>query len=194
MALVLGTNCGFCASRPSGSPSVSVGGGLANKCLVMKDTSPAGNKIITEIGFYNAISTNSQCNFNVGIYSDDGGSPSKPSALIVAQSTGLYVAASTAGWHQYTGLSISISASTTYWIAVGWQDVETDCKTQYNNVSGARQGEDTITGPTLSTPWSATGETFYTNYALAIYAKYEDAPASGLSIPLVQGIYRRRRV
>lgn len=191
MAISVGTNCGFVSSAPSGDPGGTTNSGLMNNaCLCVRDTSPAGTKIITEIGWWQVVTNNSQCDFNVGVYSNGS---AKPSALITAQSSGLYVPANTAGWAKYTGLSISISASTAYWIAIGCADVATDLRGTRGTASGFNCAYNTITGPTLSDPWSSTGEGFLSNYMWAIYAKYEDA-ASGLSIPVAQSIYRKRRL
>lgn len=173
MALVKGTNCGFLSASPEGDP---LGTGLpANFSVAFagRYTSPAGNNIVTELGFWQGGSDdNESVNYNMGIYDDDEG---EPGSLIVAQVTGNVTTALTAEWCRYTGLSIPILPETIYWIAIGigdqehgsnWIDITWDSNELYRY-------ED-IAGYTLSDPFVVEGGP---TMLLGVYAKYEALPA-----------------
>lgn len=168
MALILSTNCGFVTVAPTTDP-----GGLGVPCdgdgFAFRATSPAGNNIITEIGFWQGGSENDAAKYNVGIYNNNAG---EPGSLIATQSTGQSTT-NTPAWYKYTGLNISISPATIYWIAFGmepvsqsnWTDIASDSGELYR--FGAQDSE------TLPDPFVVDGGPAY---LISIYAKYEAAP------------------
>ena len=112
MAVVIGTNAGFVLVSPTvdpeGSEETMSDWSYATKC-----TSPPGSNIITEIGWYCSNATN-DTNFEVGIYEHDSIND-KPDAALFLDKTNAKGA--DAGWKKVTGLNISISPNTIYWIA-----------------------------------------------------------------------------
>jgi len=173
MALVAGTNCGFVAASPEGDP---LGSGVpvnSGEAFAARHTSPAGNNIITELGFWQGGSDDNEAvHYNMGIYDNDAG---EPGSLIVPQETGNLTTALTAEWCRYTGLSIPILPETIYWIAVAigvqgtganWIDTAWDATELY-------RFED-IEDYTLSDPFNVDGGP---TMLLGVYAKYEEVPA-----------------
>jgi len=123
MSIVIGTNAGFVSSAPSADPS---GGGVFTcdrRSTALQDTTSSGITTITEIGWWCDNATEA-ADFEVGIYEDDGGAPGD----LVSKSTG-HAKGTDAGWKSVTGLSISVSASTTYWIAVQLDNTATGTQT-----------------------------------------------------------------
>jgi hypothetical protein len=117
MAVVLGTSSGFVSAQPTADPD---GGqaSISSYIGAQKDVCPAGITTITEIGWYQSASNNEAMEYSCGIYSHDGVTD-HPNALIATQSSGQSTTLNTAGWCRYTGLSIAVTAATTYWIATG---------------------------------------------------------------------------
>jgi len=171
--LAVGENCGFVLTSPEIDP-----GGSGSPCntgvaFASRHTSPAGNNIVTELGWWQGGSDDSPLvHWNMGIYVDDAG---EPGSLIVPQSTGQVTTLNTAAWYRYTGLNIPISPETIYWIAIGigylahganWIDLTWDETQLYRY-------ED-ILDYTLSDPFNVEGGP---TMLLGIYAKYEAAPS-----------------
>ena len=164
MALVIGTNCGFVTTAPTADPDdglVSVD----NSAVSLKDTSPSGNNIVTEIGWWCDNATE-EANFEVGIYDHNGGDD-EPEAVVGslnqtnAKGTG-------SGWKVVTGLNISISASTVHWIAVQLDNTSTATLT---NTGGSGRRAVLTSVSTLPSPWG-TSFAFGSNLT-ATYAKTE---------------------
>jgi len=66
-----------------------------------------------------AASISLDCRLNVRIYTDDGGAPSKPSALVATGSTTLYGYATTTSYADYQfRIAATVSATTNYWLVV----------------------------------------------------------------------------
>lgn len=177
MALVIGTNCGFVGSAPSGDPSGNNTTDMDGRNIAVKDTSPAGNNVVTEIGWWQGMTTNDSATYEAGIYSHDSGNNS-PDTLIGSVATGQSCPATTAQWNKYTGLNISISGSTVYWIAVGIVGVTNPCSMDRDTISGARRGYVADANGTLDASWGASFTASDDNM-LGIYAVYEEASASG---------------
>lgn len=167
MALVYGTNCGFCASAPSEDPAASTTG-LDNAAFVMYDISPANAVTITEVGWWCDNATE-ESNFEVGLYDSDG-------AVVPGEAgTRLYVADTNAkgldaGWKKKTGLNWAISGSHSYWIAVQLDNTDTQTLTNYASSGGL--GFDTKGSQTsLPTPFDG-GGIYDTDGKCAFYAVY----------------------
>ncbi len=169
MALVLGTNCGFVTVAPTTDPEGSGAPGfMSASSLAVEHTSPAGNNKVTEIGWWCQNATE-EANFEVGIYTDND-TDSEPEAVVGslnqtnAKGTGL-------GWKVVSGLNISISASTKYWIATQCDNTAT--ATRIDNETSGGQGRATKTSQTtLPDPWGASSSTDV-DAKISIYAKVE---------------------
>ena len=91
MALVLGTNCGFCTLAPTTDPLGTIQT-FDTLAWAIKHTSPAGATTLTEIGVW-VDTASEEADINIGLYSDDGAS--EPNLLL----SGLTFAKGTgAGW------------------------------------------------------------------------------------------------
>lgn len=121
MALTKGTNCGFVATAPTGDPDGNDFDQIDNRTSALKDTSSVGTTKITEIGFYVNNATDAG-NCDVGIYTHDSGN-NDPDSLV--GSSGEFAKGTSAGWKVATGLNISVSESTTYWIAANLDNTTT---------------------------------------------------------------------
>ena len=173
MALVVGTNCGFVSASPVGDPAGTGWAVNAGDAFAARHTSPVGNNIVTEIGWWQGGSDNSpSVNYNMGLYDDNAG---EPGSLVTAQSTGQVTTVDTASWYAYSGLSIPILPETVYWIGIGigivgsganYFDASADASELY-------RFED-IADYTLSDPFSVDGGPAF---LFGIYAKYEAVPA-----------------
>ena len=112
MALTVGTNCGFVSVAPTADPNLSYTYNLNSNAASSIFVSPAGAAKITEIGWWCSNDTE-EADFDVGVYTDAGAG--EPEALVGKETV---AKGTTAGWKKATGLNISISASTNYWLAV----------------------------------------------------------------------------
>jgi hypothetical protein len=136
MALVLGTNCGFVTTAPTDDPA-ELNTTTEERSLSIKDTSPAGATKIVEIGWY-ANSATPEANFEIGVYDDDSVN-SEPGTLLSGASL-TNAKGTTQGWKRVTGLNISISENTVYWLAmqmdaVSGGTVNTDAKTSGGKIA-----------------------------------------------------------
>lgn len=120
MALTLGTNAGFVTEAPTVDPAAS-GGNLQGNSWAVKDTSPSDAEEITEIGWWLDNDPTNGYLYDIAVYADDGGAD--PAARIFTQ-TGIDLGAAANQWVAITGLSISITGSTAYWLAIYGQDNE----------------------------------------------------------------------
>lgn len=167
MAIVVGTNAGFVTVAPTTDPE---GGGNTIQdgfASANEHVSPAGNNIITEIGWY-ASSDTADTNFEVGIYTDGGLVPD----AVVGSLSQTNAKGSGIGWKVATGLSIPLSASTTYWIAMqlddGAGDTTIDFQTGIADEDLSEKGSQT----TLTDPF-VSGTTQTADLVKAIYALVE---------------------
>jgi len=133
MALVKGTNCGFVTVAPSEDPA---GGSSAviidTRARAVKDTTPVGAIKVTEIGWW-ADNATQEADFDVGIYSHDAGS-NVPNALIGSSKNN--AKGTDSGWIKKTGLDISITAETIYWIGVQLDNTATQTNIDYETKVG----------------------------------------------------------
>lgn len=167
MALDAGTNCGFCATAPTADPGTLTELLIDDRIIASKFTTPVGCTNITEIGFYVKSTLHSGVGWKAAIYTHNSGGDA-PDALVGSIATGNSLTASTAGWYKYTGLSISVSAETVYWIVIEVADSVNDVVSWYDPTESGRYGYGTPLP--LSDPfpgWSAADVV-----SCAFYAKY----------------------
>ena len=175
MVLTLGTNCGFVTVAPTANPSTG-GSQIDDRAFAFKDTSPATAAKITEIGWF-CNTASEEANFEVGIYAHDSGN-NKPDTLIVsfttnAKGTGL-------GWKVVTGLDITISQNTDYWIGVQLDNVTTTTFLPTASDSGANKFAIKVSQTSLPDPWGTSA--LENNFLAGIYVVWEAAaPAAGNS-------------
>lgn len=169
MGLTKGTNCGFCSSAPAADPATGAEFSMDNYSRAVLDVSPADSDLtITEIGWW-ASNATAEANFEVGIYTDDSGAD----ALVSKDDTN--AKGTTSGWKPVTGLNISISSSTNYWIAVQC-DTSTNSACDTEALSGGSYEFKGIS-PTLTDPFA--GNSGSANNYMAIYAVYSSGSAGG---------------
>jgi hypothetical protein len=167
MTLIKGTNCGFVTTAPTSDPSGTGNTALDYEALALKVTSDASAAKVTAIGWWCDNNTE-EANFEVAIYSHDAAND-RPGNIIGSSTTN--AKGTTSGWKNVTGLSITISPSTTYWIAVQLDDTTTTTSTDYQTATERKLIKATLT---LLDPWGS-GSTVYTSLG-AIYAVWEAAP------------------
>lgn len=171
MALVVGTNCGFVTSAPTGDPGAATHlatDGFARAALF---TSPSGNNVVTEIGFFMfGTNTSLDTDLQMGIYGDAGAGEPEARLYVTSSTTG-----TTSGvWIRVSGLSWSISPSTQYWLAVQIDAHAGDAST-VDRESNIHQGVSTLNAQTeLPADWG-TASGGDVNDVHGIYALYEAA-------------------
>jgi len=176
MALTKGTNCGFVSSAPSTDPNATLAPN-SGYTVALKDTSPAGTNNVTALGWYQSASNNnSDDDYDLAVYSHDA-TNNRPNTIVGSKATGQATTADTEGWYTYTGLSISIDASTTYWLAIGVES--TGAYTGYDRQDSAGDKYDyKDTGDSMCpATWGTSNGT--SERLLGVYALY--AAASGAS-------------
>jgi len=173
MALVVGTNCGLCASAPSADPAGS-NYIIDNYGRSVKIAVGATPITINEIGWWCDTATEA-ANFEVGIYSHNAGTD-KPDSLLEVSRTN--AKGTSAGWKKRGGLSWSLSANTTYWLAVQCDDTATTTNVNYGSITGQRYSYNTNM-VTLPDTWTDTGTS--SNTMLSIYGVYEESGSYGSS-------------
>ena len=110
MALVLGTNAGFCATPPTTDPTDG-NSHIDNNALAMLDTSPPRVTRITEIGIWiDSAGLESAFDFDLGLYTDD----SEPLTLL--QTLTIEHDDTTDVWVR-AAVDWAINPSTNYWLA-----------------------------------------------------------------------------
>ncbi len=163
-AVVKGTSAGFVTVAPTDDPAGS-NATFDNTARAIKDVAPAGATTITEVGWYCDNATEAS-NYELGIYDHNAVDNSPGNQLFVtstnAKGTG-------AGW-KTAAVSWSITAGTTYWIALQIDDTATATMGNYSGSTGDRYSAPTAAQTTLLNPWPASDE--YNNDYLAIYAVY----------------------
>ncbi len=173
-AVVVGVSAGFVEEAPQDDP----GGSdtfFSGDALGFKDTSPATAGKVIEIGWW-AENPTEESNFEVAIYDHDSGSDIPKN--IVGSKSATNAKGTDAGWKRVTGLDITISSSTVYWIGVQHDSTATATLTNYN--AGGRMSFDT-SSTTLVDPWVSDGTVAR---ILAFYAVWEVAgPEDTCSCP-----------
>ena len=163
-ALVLGTNCGFVTTAPTDDP-----GGVANNVFdgyytACKHTSPANVIKIIEIGWWCDTATEAS-NFEVGVYDDNQGTTGPGSLLSGVSRTN--AKGTDAGWKVRTGLNITITAETVYWLAVQLDNTATTTYADSAYVAGSQGYRETAsTLPSSETSNQNTGSTGWAIYAV----------------------------
>ena len=169
MGLVKGTNCGFVSSAPTSDPTSPSSINCHNLSTGGKFVSPATAIKVTEIGWYCGNNGGTDCNWEAGIYDHNSGDDNPENLLDGASQTN--AKGTGTGWKVATGLNITISSSTTYWLAI---QVDNEyAKIDYLGTVGEKEDQ-LWPSTTFANPW---GTTSFTNAALvAIYAVWEAAP------------------
>jgi len=166
MALVLGTNCGFVTVAPTTDPQGPEGIQVGHNAWGCKFTSPAGAVKVTEIGWYsNKITT--ETNFEIAIYDHDSGN-NRPDDIIGVSRTN--AKGTTVGWKKATGLNITISPNTIYWIGLYVDGSTPVALCDYDSGQGDRIVA-LASVDTLPDPW--VGADLDTTALSAFYAVYE---------------------
>ena len=170
MVFVNGTNVGFVTEAPVADPEE--GTVTADKTsFSYKDTSPAMNILVTEIGWWaDPSNPGSAGDFEVAIYSDDG--TGEPDGLIAKSS--LTAKGTTGGWKS-ASVNIELSASTVYWMAFSLEDTTSFTWTNYDLGYGNGMAIHNNAPPPLPSDWG-TSDYKDTSASAAIYAVYEEAP------------------
>lgn len=170
MAVILGTNAGFVTVSPDADPlGLDTGQDGSAKCT--KDTSPAGNWKITEMGWWCA-DHNEGDDFDIGLYSHDSGNDVPLNLLQVDRDNATNVVPA---WNKITGLNWEINPSTVYWLGLQLDPMSGTIEIDYAP-SGGRTSVMTgwPGGYSLVNPWVSVGTT---DYIMAVYAKIEESVA-----------------
>jgi len=187
MALTIGVNYGFCAASPADDPAAT-NASIDNVAYVVRDTSPAGTNVITEVGWWCDNATE-EANFEVGLYASDGeGVPGEAGTLLYSEKTN--AKGLDAGWKKRTGLNWAINPSTVYWIAV--QLDNTDTTTNGNYTSSGGSGLDYIVGAATLPSQFEGGAIADADAKFGLYAVYEAAGGAD-ALPMAMNHYRRLR-
>lgn len=171
MTLSLGTNCGFLTETPVADPE-DLNTACDSYILALRDTTPADCTKIIEIGWWCDSQGDEGQNWEVGIY-DDSGSDSPVNLLDGADRTNTLSAG--AGWKKVTGLNITVTAETIYWIGIEI-DESAPTVTRYDYSSASGVGRYYYQGAESTLPDIWTDDTT-SNRINSIYAVYEtEAP------------------
>jgi len=165
MSLSIGTSSGFVVVSPTLDPAESGTLIADNWAIVTHDTSPITATIITEMGWWCSSATE-EANYEVGLYAADGVVvPGEAGTILYSSVTN--AKGTTSGWKKVTGLSWSISPSTSYWLGI--QCDSTVTATLIDAVGSGASGYDSRSGQsTLPNPFS--GGTIDPDGMVAIYA------------------------
>ena len=167
MALVTGTNCGLVSSAPTSDPT-ETGGGTEGYAVAMKVTTGVGVTKITELGWYLSTTVGSALTYEVGVYEDDAGD-GEPGALVGKSSA--TSAGTDEGWKSVS-VDISVSASTTYWLALQVDYVSGTGQVDYEDDTGEeRDYKGTEDQTTLTNPWGDSAADGV-DRSLAVYGVY----------------------
>lgn len=191
MAVTLGTNAGFVTAAPTADPAGTAGYALDGYSRAMKVTAPDGATTVTEIGLWIAAegTTPVNPNFEVAIYDHDSGNDKPGNIVGVSRTNG--VGTSEDVWIKSTGLNISITAGTTYWIAIQIDSQTGALQTDYTDGGTPPRTYATGSGQTtLNEPFTTGSASTTTTYAF--YAVY--TTGGGQSIVPHLNSYRRRRM
>jgi len=178
MAVVIGTSSGFVSTAPTTNPAGTETGAARGRAVVTKDTSPSTAIKITELGFYYVTTGSPAGNYTIGVYAADGGSGSA-GTLLYSQTVS--VSGFSTGWKKVTGLDISISSSTVYWLGVNLSDGSVGNPNIHQNDVNGYGKNFTGTGYTsLPADYTGLGTSLDADGMYAIYAVWQTA-ASGPS-------------
>jgi len=150
---------------------------MGDFALLVMQNSPAGEFKVTEIGWW-CEDTGEDANWEAGIYEDNF---SHPYTLLSGESK-TNAKGITAGWKRATGLNITISASTNYWIAIQIDDTISTIVTNRGAVVGMQRGA--WAGTTTLPTTGSTLDWENSDYGAPIYALYEESSTE----PTVSGI------
>lgn len=177
MTLVFGTNCGLISSSQSADPDGYTTFSIDTRSRAMKITTTDA-VTITEMAWYCTNATE-EANYDIGIYSHNSGSD-VPDSLLYSETN--QAKGTTAGWKKVTGLNWSLSASTTYWVAVQVDDTATTTTIDINSaiVPGTSRYSAMFSQTSLASSWSASTSSNSTD--LAIYALYSSAPDPDVTV------------
>lgn len=176
MALVDETNCGFVTEAPSADPSGSGTIGLDAYSVACDFTSPATAAKIVELGWWCDNATE-VADFDIGVYLHDSGND-RPGDLVEASRNN---AKGTAlGWKKITGLNISISGNTKYWLGIQVDDTSTGTLSDHGIEVGYDRHYKTPQ-TALPSPWGESGGVT-ADRILAIYAVWEAAAVGNAGI------------
>lgn len=171
-ALVEGTNAGFVLTAPTVDPAGPGTVGIDSRAVAFKDTSPSNATLVTEIGWWCNEATEA-ANYEVAIYTHDAVND-RPDSLIAGYSQ-TNAKGTIAGWKAKTGLNISISPSTIYWIVVQLDDTATT--TNFDGTTDVSYRYDyKSTQTTLPDPWGVSS--FTGTRIIAFYAVYTTTVAT----------------
>ena len=165
MAVVKGTSAGFVVEAPTANPA---GWNLTQDSFstTVKDTSSATAVKVTEIGWYCDNATE-ESNYEVGVYDHDSGND-RPNDLVGVSRTN--AKGTTSGWKRVTGLNITISTETIYWLGIQLDDTTTATNSNFGSAGGERYSPSSSGSLTLPNPWTAGG---FDNFIVSIYAVWE---------------------
>lgn len=166
MALVKGTNCGFCAVAPSADPNGTSTSHQFQSLILNKDVAPVNAVRITSIGFWN--NSGDSTNVKIGLYDWDIAND-RPGNLLASES----ISVSGAGWYKSTSINVLITPGNYY--SFGYLLLQgSGLNEDYLVISGERRDALTLLSD-LPNPFGA-GSTPTTSYR-AFYALWEAAPA-----------------
>lgn len=172
MAVALGTNSGFIArtaptADPAGVSSLDWDGNL----FAQRFTTGAFPVVVSEIGWYQDQATHGAAAWECAIYTDNTTpAPDEPGTVVGSISTGWSIAADARGWQTATGLSISLAANTTYWIAIGIAGATGSISLDYNATGGDLSGYTVDAAGTLDSTWTGTFTNAGTGRLWGVYA------------------------
>ncbi len=172
MALTLGTNVGFVTVAPTADPA-GTNTTIDGSSVVVKHTTPAGARKITQIGWYRGAGTNT-ANFEVALYADTAGAAG---ARLFVDNTN----SSNAGGWITVAVDWNVSPSTSYWLGL-----QMDAHSGTSSVDSATPGgagTDVLTSQTtLNDPYGggavADADGMYAIYGLVTLDK-EVTPGVG---------------
>lgn len=167
MAVVKGTNGGFVTVAPTDDPAGTAGVN-DQYALAQKDVSASDAVSVTSMGWW-CDTASEESNFELGIYSHDA-TNNKPNVLLDGASQ-TNAKGTTAGW-KVSSVNITITGSTTYWIADQLDNTTTTTNIDYSTSTGDIYKYQAIIS--LPKPWAA--DTGFSDRILAIYAVYTEAP------------------
>ncbi len=170
MALVVGTNCGFCLVAPTADPAGVPSWSYDNYAIAAKHVAPAGATKVIEVGWW-ADNPTEAANYQVGIYSHDSVN-NRPKDLLA--STADIAKGTTAGWKTGT-ISCAITAGETYWIAMVCDNTAT--YQSGNDATDATQKANYLTQDTpFVNPWTPDGTD---TRIISVYAVYTTGGGEG---------------
>lgn len=192
----MGAANGFVSTSPDSQYGAATNTLQKNYVLAQAFVMPnSGAQTIAEIGAYLAY-VNYTMYVHFALFTDDSAN-SCPDSIVANSDTGAISVDSTSlGKISYSySTKPSLTGGATYWITMGVGDQGGAGQVKWSEINdGTKNGlyKSSVTYPN----WPATADAWHThtNYAddLSFYAVYDSA--SGLSIPVVQATYRRRRM